>query len=147
MLLVTLPLVAVIKILVVPVWWVVPPELALLPPQPESIAKLSATTVHIQTAPRITLRPLDIRKANRAESINPNSPTELFREAMLAELTAAFWLIVKLTFTVPDAGRVACDGLKLHATASGSPTQAKLTCPENDEKDVTVSATGADGSP
>jgi hypothetical protein len=57
------------------------------------------------------------------------------------------WLIVKLVVAVPEAGSDACAGLKLHVMPSGSPTQTKLTCPENELRDVTVSETAVDADP
>jgi hypothetical protein len=139
------PLVAVTRMLVVPLWWVAPA--GLLPPQPDSIATPRVTKTHMQTAPAISRRPLDIRKANRADSMSPTKPAAPFHEDMPAELVVVFGPIVRFVLNAPDAGRLPCEGLKLHVMPSGSPTQAKLTCPANAETEETVNLTGVDCAP
>lgn len=62
-------------------------------------------------------------------------------------MAVVVWLIVKLVVAVPEAGSDACAGLKVHVMPRGSPTQAKLTCPENEVRDVTVNETAVDADP
>jgi hypothetical protein len=55
--------------------------------------------------------------------------------------------MVKLELAVPEAGSDVWDGLKLHVIPNGRPTQAKVTCPENVDNEVTVTETAEDGVP
>ena len=81
--------------------------------------------------------PLDTRNACSIESTSNRMPQVPF-ESLIPAVAAAVWLIVTLVVAVPEAGSDTCAGLKLHVMPSGSPTQAKLTCPVNAETEETV---------
>src|SRR5277367_1717130 len=78
MLLVTVPLVAVTRMFVVPVWCVVDP-LPPLPPQPESIVAVKANTANIHTTPATVRLPLDTCNASSIESTNNRMPQVPFQ--------------------------------------------------------------------
>lgn len=78
MLLVTVPLVAVTRMFVVPVWCVAVGPLLVLP-QHDNMVAVKANRANIHAASATDRLPLDTRNAKSAESVNRTSPLVPFQ--------------------------------------------------------------------